>query len=119
MPSLRMEGPYAFTRAKIDDVVTKTSSGNYALGYVRDDRTFIVQYVGRSDTDLNRELKAKLDSKYKQFKYGYATSPRAAFEKECQNYHDFGGTKGRLNNTYHPARPAGTIWKCPACNIFG
>jgi hypothetical protein len=117
MASLGMEGPCNFTSAKIDEIVTKTSPGNYALGYTKDDGTFIVQYVGRSDTDVNQELKTRLDSEYKKFKYSYATSPKAAFEKECRNYHDFDG-KEKLDNVIHPSRPPRTDWKCPVCNIF-
>ncbi|MBA7693889.1 hypothetical protein ES703_102485 [subsurface metagenome] len=115
MASLGMQGSYTFSSAKIDEVITRTSAGNYALGYTKDDGTFVVQYVGRSDTDLNAELKAKLNSKYKKFKYAYATSPKAAFEKECRNYHDFGESES-LHNEYHPDRPDGTTWECPVCD---
>jgi len=118
MASLGMEGPYTYSSEKIDEVVTKTSTGNYALGYTKDDNTFIVQYVGRSDSDVNQELKVKLNGKYKKFKYSYASSPKAAFEKECQNYHDF-GTNEKLDNKNHPDRPNNTNWKCPVCKIFG
>ena len=117
MATLGMEGPYVLTSSEIDRVVTRTSAGNYALGYTKDDGTFVVQYVGRSDSDVNQELKARLDSKYKKFKYSYATSPKAAFEKECRNYHDFGGRE-KLDNEIHPSRPAGRDWKCPVCDIF-
>jgi len=117
MASLGMEGPYVFSSSEIDKVVTRTSPGNYALGYTKDDDTFIVQYVGRSDSDVNQELKARLASKYKKFKYSYASSPKAAFEKECHNYHDFGGSE-KLDNEIHPSRPADTNWKCPVCDIF-
>ena len=116
MASLGMKGSYAFTSAKIDEVVTRKSPGNYALGYIKDG-TFIVQYVGQSDVDVKRELKARLDSKYKKFKYSYATSPKAAFEKECRNFHDFGGSE-KLHNKNHPDRPSGKSWKCPICNTF-
>lgn len=115
MASLDMEGSYEFTSTRIDEVVTRKSPGNYALGYVDDEGTFRVQYVGRSDVDVNQELKARLSSEYKKFKYSYATSPKAAFEKECENYHDFGGKR----NKRHPGRPNGTNWKCPRCSIFG
>ena len=118
MSSLEMSGPYVFTRAKIDQVVTKKSAGNYALGYVDQSKTFIVQYVGRSDSDVNAELKNRISSRYKSFKYSYAASPKAAFEKECRNYHDFGGS-AKLDNKIHPARPANSGWKCPVCNKFG
>jgi len=115
MASLGMEGPYIFTSSEIDRVVIITSPGNYALEYSND--TFAVHYVGRSDGNVNLELKARLPSKYKHFKYSYATSPKAAFEKECHNYHDFGGSE-KLDNEIHPSRPAGSNWKCPVCTIF-
>ncbi len=117
MASLDMEGPYIFNSSEIDSEVTRTSPGNYALGYTNDDGTFIVQYVGRSDSNVNQELKVRLDSKYKHFKYSYATSSKTAFEKECRNYHDFGGSE-KLDNEIHPSRPAGTSYECPVCTIF-
>jgi hypothetical protein len=117
MVSLGMKGPYDFNSSKIDEVVTQTSPGNYALGYVNDRDVFIVKYIGRSDSDVNEELHSCLTKKHKKFKYCYATSPKAAFEKECHNYHDFGGSKS-LDNEIHPARPAGSDWKCPVCDIF-
>jgi len=115
MPKLDMEGSYELTAEAIDSVVTRTSPGNYALGYISNS-TFIVRYVGRSDTDVNYRLKYWVnDTRFKQFKFSYATSPKAAFEKECKNYHDFGGDKGKLINNEHPQRPEGTDWKCPIC----
>ncbi len=117
MASLGMEGSYNFTSTEIDRVVKRTSPGNYALGYIDDDGKFVVRYVGRSDSDINKELKARLTLNHKKFKYCYATSPKAAFEKECHNYHDFGGSKD-LENEVHPSRPAGAGWKCPVCDIF-
>ena len=116
MASLGMKGPYDLTDREIDRQVTVTSAGNYALGYERDE-TFIVNYVGRSDTDLNSRLKDWV-KRYKKFKYSYATSPKAAFKKECHNYHDFGESE-KLDNDKHPQRPADTDWKCPVCDIFG
>jgi hypothetical protein len=117
MASLGMKGPYQLTSKKIDDEVTQTSPGNYALGYTKDDGTFIVEYVGRSDSDVNDRLHDWVDSKYKKFKYSYASSPKAAFEKECKNYHDFGESE-KLDNKSHPDRPSGSGWKCPECDVF-
>lgn len=120
MASLNMQGAYNFTSSEVDQVVTKTSAGNYALGYEEKREagtTFIVKYLGRSDTDVNKELKAKLSLKHPKFKYSYASSPKDAFEKECRNYHDFGG-RDSLENKVHPDRPAGAGWKCPICSIF-
>jgi len=119
MTSLNIEGSYKLTTEKVDEVVTRKSSGNYGLGYVRD-RTFYVCYVGRSDDDVNERLKqwvGKKPNRYTHFKFSYATSPKAAFEKECRNYHDF-GESGKLDNEYHPQRPEGANWKCPVCDIF-
>lgn len=112
-----MSGPYEFTSEEIDRVVTKSSPGNYALGN-SDEKTFYVHYVGRSDNDVNQELKAKLDLNHKEFKYSYAASPKSAFEKECHNYHDFGGSN-KLDNKIHPGRPSGISWICPVCSVFG
>lgn len=117
MASLEMNGPYQLTSNKVDEEVTRTSPGNYALGYTKDDGTFIVQYVGRSDSDVNDRLYDWEDTKYKKFKYSYASTAKAAFEKECKNYHDFGESE-KLDNESHPDRPNGSDWKCPVCNIF-
>ena len=115
MPSLNMKGPYDLTNEEIDKQVTTTSPGNYALGRVVDG-TFYISYVGRSDTNLNSRLKEWVNN-YEKFKFSYATSPKAAFEKECRNYHDFGGAE-KLDNKNHPQRPDDTNWRCPVCNIF-
>ena len=101
MATLNMIGPYELTRSKINEVVTQTSPGNYALGYVNSENTFIVQYVGRSDSDVASRLRQHVGEKYKRFKYSYATSPKAAFEKECINYHDFGESR-LLDNSIDP-----------------
>jgi len=118
MVSLNMKGPYELSDKEIERNVTRISPGNYALGHVSNS-TFYVSYVGRSDDDVKGRLKkwVGVKGKYTHFKYSYATSPKAAFEKECKNYHDFGGSN-ELDNDKHPQRPAGTGWKCPFCNIF-
>jgi hypothetical protein len=116
MATLGMLGSYDFNAPEIDRVVTKTSPGNYALGYVKE-YNFYVKYIGRSDSDVNKELKARLPLKHLKFKYSYATSAKAAFEKECQNYHAFGGSEG-LENRVHPNCPIVANWECPRCDIF-
>ena len=55
MRSLGMNGSYPLSDEAIDEVMTQTSAGNYALGYMDGD-TFDVFYVGRSDTDLRQRL---------------------------------------------------------------
>ena len=87
MASLNMKGSYALTTKKIDEVVKRTSPGNYALGNTSNS-DFYPEYVGRSDEDVNGRLKDWV-GKYQKFMFSYATSPKAAFEEECRNYHDF------------------------------
>jgi len=115
MASLYMSGPYNLNTEIIDAQVTKTSPGNYALGKENDEGKFLVEYVGRSDKDVNDRLKSWIGkTKRPLFKYSYATSAKEAFEKECENYHDFVPP----GNDVHPARPEESGWKCPRCNIF-
>ncbi len=115
MPSLRMEGPYSLDIKTIDEKVTRVSPGNYALGKKNENGKFIFSYIGRSDTDLNSELKSWIDKTERPlFKFRYAISARDAFGIECENYHDF-VKQGEVN---HPQRPSGTDWKCPRCNFY-
>jgi hypothetical protein len=134
-----MSGSFPLDDAVIDETVSRTSPGNYALGYMDGD-TFLVFYVGRSDSDVRSRLHewvgassryrryassaqaawgvhqrggfpvsapalgrvgASGDSSYTRFAYSYAPSAEAAFERECQNYDDFGACGG-LDNTARP-----------------
>ena len=115
MASLELEGPWDLDDQMVDREITRTSPGNYALGYEQEDGTFIVLYVGRSDDDLNDRLHDWTGkTKYKSFKASSASSPTAAYEKECHNYHDFGGSE-KLYNDNHPDKPAGINVTCPVC----
>jgi hypothetical protein len=40
-----------------------------------------------------------VDSAYTRFAYSYASSPGAAFEKECRTFRDFGGSAGLDNES--------------------
>jgi hypothetical protein len=119
MATLNMDGPYSLDEKTIDKVVTKKSAGNYALGKPdSSNNKFIVKYVGRADDDLNARLKQWANkSTYAQFKFSYASTGKAAFEKECHNYHDFGESK-KLDNKIHPDRPKDKNYECPVCDIF-
>ena len=55
MRSLEMSGSYPLSDEAIDEMLTRTSPGNYALGYLDGD-TLDVFYVGRSDSDLRQRL---------------------------------------------------------------
>lgn len=114
MASLEMgKSYYSFNENSINNVVTSVSAGNYALGYLNKNNEFVVQYVGRSDSDVRGRLLQHIDEGYEAFKFSYATSPKAAFEKECKNYHDF----EPRNNKIHPDRPSNSkSWKYPYCD---
>jgi hypothetical protein len=113
MASLKMRGPYDLADEKIEEKVTESSPGNYALGNEGDNGVFVVGYVGRSDTDIKRRLKAwsaRAKSKL-MFKFSYAPDSRAAYEKECEHFHAFRPPGQHV----HPHPPKGEAWCCPRC----
>lgn len=123
MATLNMGRSYELTYDNINDNIEIGRIGNYAFGYLNDVGRFVVRYVGRSDTDLNdrikhgiRDMEADLTLRYERFKFSYADSALEAYEKECRNYHDFGGDEGLLKNEDHPAKPKGYRGVCPVCN---
>jgi len=128
MPSLNMKGPYEIWTEENGKKVKNTGNvvpknvkiGNYAFGNQKEDG-FHVFYVGRSDdrkeTGLLDEINQQIDNgKAKDcahFKYSVANSHTEAYEKECQNYHDFRPSR----NEVHPARPADNgHYKCPVAS---
>jgi hypothetical protein len=112
MPSTGFGNAHKLDNNTISQIVTRTSAGAYALGYVNNG-TFNVSYIGRADSDVADRLKKHV-GKYASFKFGYFSSPKAAFEKECHLYHDFNPP----DNKIHPDRPNGSGWKCPCCKNF-
>ena len=55
MRSLKMSASFPLSDEAIDDTMTRTSPGNYALGYMLNN-IFRVFFVGRSDSDVRRRL---------------------------------------------------------------
>jgi hypothetical protein len=114
MPDTGLNGPFPMSKSDIDAAVAQQSPGVYALDQGHDSGPFHITYVGRSDTDLNASLQERV-RKYKRFKFEYFPSAEDAYHKECELYHDF-NPPARIA---HPARPMGTKWKCPRCNLVG
>lgn len=115
MASSGLNGPYPLTNAGVEGAVKSVSPGAYALGSTNSSGgSFMIDYVGRSDDDVGARLKQHVPERYPQFKFGYFSSAKAAFEKECHLYHDFNPP----DNKVHPARPRNTNWTCPRCRIF-
>jgi len=116
MMGLNMRGPYSLAPEEIDRSIRKGTVGNYALGFIDSmDGRFVILYIGRSDQDLNTDLKTFLGRGYKNFKYCCAINSQEAFVKECCDYHDF----SPIHNKAHPQRPEGSTFRCPKCDIFG
>lgn len=113
MPNSGLQGPFPLTKEGIANVVLTTSPGAYALGET-EDKTFMISRIGRSDTDIANRLSDYI-GRYKEFKFKYYATPKAAFVKECELFHMFNPP----DNVNHPDRPDGTDWECPICDIFG
>lgn len=106
---------FALTAERIDQLVTKTSAGVYAL-----DRTttpgFTVNYVGRADENLAARLKQHAaEGYYKYFQFEYHPNAKAAFERECELYHSY----SNLDNIIHPATPKNMHYSCPVRGCRG
>jgi len=117
MACLRMFGPYDLTPANIERYVRQNATGVYAVGYTRESGAFVVRYIGRSDTDLRSALRAQDSDETARFKWVESPSQMSAFDTQCELYHEFGGAD-TLENEGHPARPKGSKWVCPVCDIF-
>jgi len=106
------------TMENVTNIVSKDIKfGNYAFGYIDKNGVFIVLYVGRSESGLAREMVQEMNTyranRCTHFKYSAAENATQAYEKECQNYHDF-GEKELLNNREHPDKPKDNgHYKCP------
>jgi hypothetical protein len=78
---LEMNGSYPLTDAAIDGLLTRTAPGNYALGYL-EGRSFVVFYVGRSDSDVRRRLHEWVDSPSRHDRWAPAT--KAPWASRCR-----------------------------------
>lgn len=99
-----MEGSYDLDLVR--DYIEAGSMGVYMLGRYGD----YVHYVGRSDTDLQREIiDSARQGSYLYFWFEYATSRMRAYKRECELWHKWAPP----DNKNHPAVPPGTNWRCP------
>lgn len=110
MAKLDMDGPFDLKSGVIDDKVSADLIGNFALGFVNDKGQFVVKAVGRSDKDLNREIKAA-DRRYSsgllaritgrrrldKFKFSIADNAKSAYQVEQRSFESFGGSDKLLN----------------------
>lgn len=116
MEHTSVTGPYCLTLEQIAAVVTEKSPGSFVLGCLLPDGSFVPRLVGRSDSDVRRELELQTQfapSLY-AFTFSYAASPHAAFEQQCRDFHACSVCEA-LENKHHPTRPSHTTWLCPEC----
>lgn len=129
MRSLDMDGPFKLTKDEIARRVKEQLPGNFALGRMTEDKKFLVRYVGRDDVDVRRALAGSLSTASEPgflsrlmgaepgndyFKFSFAQTCEAAYEKQCRQYHAF-NKKGNLRNKRHPRSPSNTKMPCPIC----
>jgi hypothetical protein len=111
MPNSGLHGPHSLTAAGVSNNVKGIGPGAYALGNVNGQNQFVISYVGRSDDDLAGRLQQHVALPYLYFKYGFYSSAKDAYEKECGLYHDF----APADNKVHPAKPKNSLLACPRC----
>ncbi len=102
-----MRGPFRLAPDILDKSVPR-SSGVFALGALNHKGSIVVSEIGRSDGDVLSALK-ELVGRYEAFVYEEASSPKEAFEMECELYHQFRPT------SKHPT-PDDDTWACPVCS---
>ncbi len=105
-------GPYVLVFDVINDEVVDLRPGAYALGYTDNNGRFVVTFVGSSSADLRSRLKQHIGTA-RQFKFRHFATDRAAFEKECELFHQF----WPAGNFLHPERPKNSNWACPRCRL--
>ncbi|EJF52838.1 hypothetical protein SapgrDRAFT_1113 [Saprospira grandis DSM 2844] len=109
---LSHKGPFEFNPETVKNEVEAGQMGNFALGKLDAADRFHPLKVGRSDTDLQRELLRWAHfPQYTHFSYQYAYTLKQAYELECKNFHT---AVSQLNKrAVHPEPPAGHDFRCP------
>ena len=110
MTTSRLKGPFRLSVEGIDVAVKKDTPGVFALGNIDNQGRFSLSKVGRSDDDLNDELRQFIGSEV-LFKFMYCRDSAEAFLEECRLFHQF----NPRSNVIHPYRPAGSRLTCPYC----
>jgi hypothetical protein len=93
-----MNGPYDYDVATLEKMIIDTKSGNYALGYLDSENNFIIEYVGKSDSDVRGRLKEHLPSEHKMFKFCYAISRKVSYLKEVSEVRNYYKSKAYNNH---------------------
>jgi hypothetical protein len=106
-------GPHPLRQDTIKELVIVASPGTYVLGD-SDAAGFRPRCIGRAEFDVAVRIRQYVGF-YSEFKFAYCDSGRAAFERECELYHEFAAS---LDSPLHPSRRACSGWRCPYCALF-
>ena len=105
----RLDGPHSLSAKSVERTITRKSAGVYVLSGLEGGISN-ARFVGRSDDDVGASLKGGIGL-YSHFAFVYASSPKSAYEMECEIYH----STNPPENTGHPTKPADASWECPVC----
>lgn len=125
---MQLSIPYQLKPSRISRLPTK-AKGVYVFGTFRLNRKtkrkkFKIKYVGRSDTNLAKEIldqfnkKTNAGFKYTHFKFLKLNTDRQSFKAECELYHKHGKAK-ELDNIIHPRVPKGAPKGYKKCTEVG
>lgn len=105
-----LNGPIKLTCDGIQDELADGCPGVFALGFTDQQGRFCITFVGSADADLKSVLRNHIGTA-PEFKFRHYAAAEAAFERECELFHQF----MPVGNFLHPERPPGSNWKCPKC----
>jgi hypothetical protein len=105
-----LRGPFPLTYESIGHEVDMHSSGTFVTGATLRGR-FEVARVGRSDSDVRRELQ-QFVGRYLEYQFECFPSGRLAYERECEIFHVFSPPD---NRGQHPRVVTSSLWVCPRC----
>lgn len=106
---------HPLTQQRVRQEVPDGAVGFYRLGTIINEQ-FWTQYVGRSDTDLQRRLCQHARTQPEtHFQVRVVEDPSRAYHLECRDYHLLEGQ--RLYNQRHPHLPPGKEVSCPYCGL--
>ena len=103
---MTLAGPFSLDN--VFDEVVHDSPGVYVLSR----NALHPHYIGRSDSSIRTRIpqSAAAGSGYLVFWFGYAPSPKEAYQLECLLFHKY---ERHIDNSIHPAVPVGAYWRCP------
>jgi hypothetical protein len=105
----RLDGPHTLSAKSVERIVRRRAPGVYVLSAV-EEGIASARLVERSDDDIGASLKGGIGL-YSHFAFVYASSPKSAYEMECEIYH----AAKPPENTKHPTKPTDETWECPVC----